>query len=107
LRSEVQPAQTNVSTANAVVDSTSPIQTQLSAVHDNIHIGWYPNSGKAVKDDKKYNRFANSNTTPPKYDFKNANGARAFVGNFLCRVERVRRFVKVHLHCIVRHLKKN
>jgi len=32
LSSEVQPAQTNVSTANADVDSSSPVQTQLSAV---------------------------------------------------------------------------
>jgi len=36
LRSDVQPAQTNVSTANAVVDSLSPIQTQLSAVHNTV-----------------------------------------------------------------------
>jgi len=40
LRSEVQPAQTNVSTANAVVDSSRPIQTQLSVVHNNNDIGW-------------------------------------------------------------------
>ena len=57
---EVQPAQPNVSTANAVVDSSSPIQTQLSAVDNNNDIGWYPNSAKAVKDAKKY-LFANSN----------------------------------------------
>jgi len=36
---EVQPAQTNVSTANAGVDSSSPIQTQFSAVHNNNDIG--------------------------------------------------------------------
>jgi len=36
---------------------------------------------------------------------KNANGTRAFIGNFLCGVERVKRFVKVHLCCIVRNLK--
>jgi len=36
LRSEVQPAQTNMSTTNAVVGSSSPIQTQLSAVHNDI-----------------------------------------------------------------------
>jgi len=64
LRCEVQPAQTNVSTANLVVNSSSSIHTQLSAVHNNIDIGWYPNSAKAVKDDKKYNLFANSITTP-------------------------------------------
>ena len=29
------------------------------------------------------------------------------MGNFLCCVERVRRFVKVHLHCIVRNLKED
>jgi len=39
LRSEVQPAQTNASTANAVVDISSPIQTQLSIVHNNNDIG--------------------------------------------------------------------
>jgi len=39
LRSEVQPAQTNVSTANAVVDSSSPIQSQLSTIHNNNYIG--------------------------------------------------------------------
>jgi len=39
LRSEVQPAQTDVSTANAVVDSSNPIHTQLSAVHNNNDIG--------------------------------------------------------------------
>jgi len=39
LRSEVQPAQTNVSTANAVVNSSRPIRTQLSAVHNNGDIG--------------------------------------------------------------------
>jgi len=39
LRSGVQPAQTNVSTANAVVDSSSPIQIQLSAFHNDNDIG--------------------------------------------------------------------
>jgi len=29
------------------------------------------------------------------------------MSNFLCGVERVKRFVKVHLHCIVRNLKKD
>jgi len=38
---------------------------------------------------------------------KNANGARTFMGKFFCGVERVRRLVKVHLHCIVRNLKKD
>jgi len=37
LISEVQPTQTNESTAN--VDSSSPIQTQLSAIHNNKDIG--------------------------------------------------------------------
>jgi len=49
LRSGVQPAQTNVSTANAVVDSSSPIQIQLSAFHNDNDIGWYPNSAKVIK----------------------------------------------------------
>jgi len=39
LGSEVQPAQTNVSTANAVVDISRPIQTQFSVVHNRIDIG--------------------------------------------------------------------
>jgi len=39
LKSEVQPAQPNVSTTSAVVDSSSPIQTQLSAVDNNNDIG--------------------------------------------------------------------
>jgi len=39
LRSKVQPAQTNVGTANAFVDSSSPIQIQLSEVHNNNDIG--------------------------------------------------------------------
>jgi len=39
LRSEVQPTQTNVSTANVVVDSSSPGQIQLSVVHNNNDIG--------------------------------------------------------------------
>jgi len=70
LRSEVRPTQTNVSTANAVVDISSPVQTQSSAVHDNNDIWWHPNSAKALKDDKKNNLFANSNTTPRECDFK-------------------------------------
>jgi len=39
LRSEVQPAQTIVSTANALVDISRPIQTQLSVVNNNIDVG--------------------------------------------------------------------
>jgi len=39
LRSEVQPEQTNVSTANAVVDMLRTIQAQLSVVHNNNGIG--------------------------------------------------------------------
>jgi len=39
--------------------------------------------------------------------FKKANGARVFMGNFLCGAKRVKRFVKVHLHSIVRNLKKD
>jgi len=42
-----------MSTTNVVVDSSSPIQTQLSAVHNNNDIGSYPNSAKAVKDGRK------------------------------------------------------
>ena len=57
---------------------------------------------------KKYDFCANTNTTPPEYNFlTNANGARAFMMDFLCGVERVMRFVKVHLHYIFRNLKKD
>jgi len=34
-----------------------------------------------------------------------ANGARAFMGHFLCGVETVKRSVNVHLHCNVSNLK--
>jgi len=51
LRNEVQPAQTNtVSSANVVLDCSSPIQTQLFAVHNNIDIGLCSNSARAVMD---------------------------------------------------------
>jgi len=50
---------------------------------------------------------ANSYTTPLEKDFKiDANGARAFMGHFLCVVEAVKRFAKVHLHRNVSNLKK-
>jgi len=39
LRSDVQPAQTDVSTTNTVVDISSSIQSQLSAVYNNDDIG--------------------------------------------------------------------
>jgi len=48
LRSEVQPTQTNVGTASVVVDSSSLIQTELCAVHNNDDIESLPNSAKAV-----------------------------------------------------------
>ena len=51
LKNEVQPAQTNVSTTNVVLDSSSPIQTQMSAVHNNNDVGLYANSAKSVKDE--------------------------------------------------------
>jgi len=38
---------------------------------------------------------------------KNANGVRAFMGNFLCGLERVKHFVKVHLYYMCRNLKKD
>jgi len=82
------------------------IQTQLSAVDNNNDIGRYPSSAKAVKDDKKY-LFAYRIQLHLNTISKNANGASAFVGNFLCSVERVKRLVKVHLCCIVRNLKKD
>jgi len=36
----------------------------------------------------------------------NTNGTRAFMRNFHCGVEMVKRFVKVHLHCIIFNLNK-
>jgi len=43
---------------------------------------------------------------PLEKDFKiDANGARAFTGNFLRGVETAKRFVNVHLHCNVSNLK--
>jgi len=39
MRIEVQTSQTNVSTANSVVDISRPIQTQLSVVHNNNDVG--------------------------------------------------------------------
>jgi len=38
---------------------------------------------------------------------KHANGARAFMGNFLCGLKKVKRFVEVHLHYMFRNLKKD
>jgi len=66
LRREVQPAHTNESTAK-IVGSSSPIQTQLSAIRSNNDIGLYPNSEKAVKDDRKHFNplLANSYTVTP------------------------------------------
>jgi len=64
----------------------------------------------SVKDDKKCNHITDRigyNYTWIRFQ-NNANGARALVGKFfLCGVERVKHFVKVHLHCIVRNLKKD
>jgi len=82
LRSEVQPEQTNASTAN-VVDSSWPIQTQLSAVYNNNDIGLYANSVKAVQDDKKYILLAHMYASPPEYNFKkDANAVRALLDIF-------------------------
>jgi len=68
----------------------------------------YPNSAKAVKDDKKVRPFRKHgyNSTWIQYQ-TNENGARAFIGNFLCGLETVKLFVKVHLHYIFRNLKKD
>jgi len=108
LRTEVQPAQTNVSTANAVVDSSRSIQTQLSVVHNNNDIGWCPNSAKAVKDDKKVRLIRKHEYNSTWILFQtNANGAIAFTGNCVCGLEKVKRFVKVHLRCVFRNLKKD
>ena len=55
----------------------------------------------------KYTFVANSYTVPFEKDFKiDANGARAFMGHFLCGVETVKRFVNILLHCNVSNLKK-
>jgi len=65
------------------------------------------NSAKSVAGDRKYAFVANSYTAPLEKDFKiDANGARAFMGNFLCGVETVKRFVNILSHCNVSNLKK-
>jgi len=71
-------------TTNVVVDISSLIQTQLSAVCSDNDIGLYVNSAKTVKDDRKCTFLANSYALPPECVFwKDANGERAFMGNFL------------------------
>ena len=67
LRSKVQPAQANVSTAKTVVVLwIVQDQFRVSCLQFTIIlICMIPNSAKAIKDDKKYNLFTNSNTTPP------------------------------------------
>ena len=66
------------------------LQTNLSAVHNNNDIGWYPYSAKAAKVWQKvvYNLFANSNTTPPEYDFKQCEWSTWFHGEFSLRCSR-------------------
>jgi len=41
-----------------------------------------PNSAKDVKDDKKYNLFANSTATAPEYDFKKCERSACFLEEF-------------------------
>jgi len=90
-----------------VVDSSSPIQTQLSAVDNNNDIGWYPNSAKAVKDAKKY-LFANSNSLQLHLDtVSKMRTERVFSWGIFFVCKKGKRFVKVHLCCIVRNLKKD
>ena len=72
------------------MDSLSPIQAELSAIHNNNYIGWYSKSGKAVKDDKKHNLSQTRKQLHLNTISKIANRARAFMGNFLCGVERVK-----------------
>jgi len=70
------------------MDISRPIQTQLSAVHNNNDIRWYPNSAKAVKDNKKVLPFRKHEYNYTRIQFQtNADGALAFMGNFLCGLE--------------------
>ena len=97
-----------MSTANTVVDISSPIQTQLCVVHNNDDTGWCPKSGKVVKDDKKVRPIRKHEYNSTWIQFQtNANGALAFIGNCLCGLDRVMRFVKDHLHCIFLSLNKH
>jgi len=62
---------------------------------------------KIATDDRKYTFAANSYTAALEKAFKiDANGARAFMGHFLCGVETIKRFVKIRLHCNVSKMKK-
>ena len=59
------------------------IQTQLSAICNDNDTGLYVISAKPVTNGRKYTLLENSYTLPPEYDFwKDANGARAFMGKF-------------------------
>jgi len=65
--------------SSASTSLKNPLQTQLSAVHNDNDIGLYVNSAKAITNDRKYTLLETSYTPPPEYDFKkDANGARAF-----------------------------
>jgi len=99
LRRKVQPAQTNDSTTNIVVDKWCLIQTHLSAVGNNNDIGLYANSAKALSDDRKCTLSANSYKTSIYIRFQRECQLNAcFHGNFLCGLERAKRFVNIHLN---------
>ena len=109
-----RPPRSPLAAANLIADSSSPIQDQLTAVHNGNDNGLYPNPAKAMKEDRKYTLLVNSCVPSPEYDFKkNANRMRAFMGNFFCGVDCrkclcgvEKRFINVHLHCIVSNLKR-
>ena len=87
MKNEVQPAQSNVSTVNAVV--VVQVQFRLSCLQFTIIMmsDDTPVLAKVIKCKgwQKY-LFANLNTTPLITISGSANGARAFIGNFLwCR----------------------
>jgi len=102
--SSVRPTQTNESRKRSCWYSSSPFQTHLCGVHNDNDI--YAPIQQVVTGDRKYTFVANSYTAPLENDFKiDANGARAFKGNFRCGVGTGKRFVNVHLHCSVSNLK--
>jgi len=90
-----------VSTANAVVDSSSPIQAQLSAVHNNNDIGWYPHSAKAIKDEKSAT-FSQTRIQLHLNTISKKRERRAwFQREFSLWCRKGKAFCEVHLFCIV------
>jgi len=74
-------AHANASTTNVVVDSSSLIKTQLSAVHNNNDIGLYANSAKAVTESTPFWRtriHLHLNTISKRMEIKHVLSWRIF-----------------------------